>query len=344
MGDRRRSTLRDVAERAGVSVGTASGVFAGNTSVSESARTAVLAAASEIGYRPRRRPSGMLGAGVTTLGLLANSSHYLGPGNPFFGPVLHGVQTAVGELGISLVSEMRPEGSPDNSQLPLIVDRGQAQGLLIVAYVDSHYIQGILNAGLPTVLINHHVSELPVDSVCAADEEGGYLATRHLLELGHRDPVPAIITGQHWDYTSRNRLAGYHRAIAEAGLTADPAYVREGRFIPESGREQLAALLDLPTPPTAVLCGNDSTAIGAMETLRARGISVPEEFSVVGYDDVAMAAYSVPPLTTIQVDKELLGMQAVWNVVERIHHPELAIRETRLRVRLVERGSTANRR
>jgi DNA-binding LacI/PurR family transcriptional regulator len=342
VGTRRRSTLRDVAQRAGVSVGTASGVFTSNSSVSDEARAAVIAAASEIGYHPRRRQAKEVGTGVTTFGLLARAEHYVGPSNPFYGPVLYGAQGAVGELGLSLVLEtLQDETSPQ--QIPLIVERRQAQGLLLAGYVAADYITAILRTETPCVMIDHHAAGLPVDCVCADDRQGGYLATTHLLDLGHRDPPPAIITGPSTSTSIEARFQGYRYALTEAGIAIDKSLIREGRLTAESGRDEMQALLDLPTPPTAVFCCNDNTALGAIDMLREKGVAVPEEFSVIGYDDIAMAAHSVPRLSTMAVDKEHLGMQAVWNLAQRIRHPTMSVRETRLRVHLVERNSTAPR-
>lgn len=347
MAARQRATLREVASRAGVSIGTASAVFTNNTSVSEDAKTAVTAAANELGYRPKRRPNPEVANGITTIGLLALNKRYVGPANPFYGPVLHGVQMAVGELGLSVILEVVRDEDVLDGHLPLVVQRKQAQGLLLIGHVDDDYVQTIIDAEFPCVLVDYRSEDLHADSVIQADEYGGYLATKHLIELGHRDPVPATITGPQYISSIRARLDGYHRALAEAGLKPDPDYVgevREGGLHPEVGREVMEGLLDLPTPPTAVFCCNDATALGVLEALRVRGIAVPEQFSVVGYDDISMASYSVPPLTTIAVDKELLGMQAVWTLIQRITHPSVAIRETCLRVDLLERSSTATRR
>lgn len=319
-------------------------MFTNNTSVSEEAKAAVQAAANELGYRPRRRPTPEVANGITTIGLLALTRRYVGPANPFYGPVLHGVQMAVGELGLSVVLEVVREEDLRAGQLPLVVQRRQAQGLLLIGYMDHDYLQSILDAEIPCVLVDYRSDDLHADCVIQADEYGGYTATRHLIELGHRDPVPATITGPGYISSIKARLDGYHRALAEAGLKPDPDYVREGGLHPESGREVMESLLDLPRPPTAVFCCNDATALGALEALRVRGVAVPDEVSVIGYDDISMASYSVPPLTTIAVDKELLGMQAVWNLVQRISHPHVAIRETCLRVDLLERSSTATRR
>lgn len=322
-------------------------MFTSSTSVSDEAKAAVEAAAKELGYRPRRRPTPEVANGITTIGLLALNKRYVGPANPFYGPVLHGVQMAVGELGLSVILEIVREDDLLDGHLPLVVQRKQAQGLLLIGHMDHDYVQSILEAEVPCVMVDYRSDELPVDAVIQSDEYGGYIATKHLIDLGHRDPVPAAITGPAYISSIRARLDGYHRALNEAGLKPDPDYVgevREGGLHPEVGREVMEGLLDLPTPPTAVFCCNDATALGALEAIRSRGIAVPEEFSVIGYDDISMASYSVPPLTTIAIDKELLGMQAVWTLLQRISHPNVGIRETCLRVDLLERGSTATRR
>jgi LacI family transcriptional regulator len=343
VGVRRRSTLRDVARRAGVSVGTASGVFTSNASVSERARNAVLAAAADLGYQPRRRSTQRLPAGVTTFGLLARAEHYVGPQNPFYGPVLYGAQQAATGLGLSLVLETVPDES-DPGEMPLIVRRKQAQGVLLAGYFHPEFLTAMARTDIASVVIDHDPGDIPIDCVCADDHRGGYLATTHLLELGHRDPPPAIIGGPPTSTSTRARLEGYLAALQDAGIPVDPSYIREGRLTAESGREQMRVLLSHSRPPTAVFCCNDNTALGVIDMLRDKGVDVPGEVSVIGYDDIAMAAHSMPRLTTIAVDKELLGMQAVWALAQRISHPQIGIRTTRLRVGLVERASTAPRR
>ncbi|WP_020575872.1 LacI family DNA-binding transcriptional regulator [Actinopolymorpha alba] len=332
-----------MALRAGVSIGTASGVFRSNSSVSDKARAAVLAAASEIGYHPRRRVTRTLPNGVTAIGLLARAQHYVGPSNPFYGPVLYGAQVATGELGLSLVLETLRD-DVEAGELPLSVERRQVQGLLVVGTVSDDYLHALLKSRVPCVLVDHQPDTSPIDSVCADDHRGGYLATKHLIQLGHRTPPPAMISGPPWSTSVSSRLAGYRRALVEEGLSIDPAYIREGHFTADSGRQEMAALLDLPVPPTAIFCCNDNLALGVIDLLRERGVVVPDECSVVGYDDIAMAAHSVPQLTTIAVDKELLGMQAVWNLIQRIGSPRLGIRETRIGVELVERHSASLKR
>ena len=337
----RRPTLREVAERAGVSMGTASGVLSEKGSASEQTRALVVAAAEELGYTRRVRPAVSRPGELTTAGVIARSLHFPSPGNPFYMAVLNGAQRACAELGIALTLETVEENGERAGQLPLIVQRRQAQGLLVLGHLDAGYVKKLLDAGTPAVVVDHSVDDLPVDCVRSEDEQGGYLATRHLLDLGHVAPVPAMIIGIPGLRPIADRVAGYRRALAERGLRPAARYLQESVDLSlKGGRAAMEALLDLPHPPTAVFCSNDSTALGALEALRMRGIAVPEECSVIGYDDMEMAAHSPPPLTTVHVDIDLLGAQAVWHLVQRVARPAMTPRSTRLGVSLVVRAST----
>ncbi|WP_049567984.1 LacI family DNA-binding transcriptional regulator [Nonomuraea sp. SBT364] len=331
-----RVTLKEVAERAGVAIGTASAVFAGKSWVSPGTGAAVRQAAEELGYRPRTRRAAAAPGGM--IGFVSWVSDLFSPANPYYAPVLFGAQQACAELGLSMTYEVV---QPRGDRLPLCVAREQVGGLLVLSSAPRDQLRRILDAGVTCVLLEHAAEDLPVDHVGHDDETGGYLATRHLLELGHTDPPPAVIAADERALPAARRLAGYRRALAERGLRAPAGYVRRGDFTSETGHEQMAALLGLPVPPTAVFCVNDESAFGALAALRERGLRVPGDVSVIGYDDIAMAAHASPPLTTIASDKELLGAQAVWHLVQRIQRPGLTGRDTRIAVRLVSRESTA---
>lgn len=268
--------------------------------------------------------------------------------NPFYSAVLHGAQNVSASLGLSLSYEL-VVGIDRQDPLPLAVQRREAHGLLLVGYLPHHTIGQIAATGVPCVLVDNAIATSApaldrtgtIDAVRNDDERVGYLATRHLLDLGHTDPVPAMVAGPEEFPSISDRLGGYRRAIVEAGLTIDPALIRTTSLSPVGGRAQMAELLDLPTPPTAVFCCNDATALGALATLRERGLRVPDDVSVVGYDDIGLAAQAAPPLTTVRVDKELMGAQGVWHLVQRLRRPVMTGRETLLGVSLVVRDSTA---
>jgi LacI family transcriptional regulator len=215
------------------------------------------------------------------------------------------------------------------------------QGVVVIGGGDSHeFTRQLLQAGVHVVEVDHADAHLPSDAVLHDDERAGRLATRRLVELGHVDPVPAVIAGPQSLRVAAERLAGYRTALAEAGLRDDPRSVLTTDFGVVEGAGAMRRLLALPVPPTAVVCGNDELAAGALAVLRERGIAVPGEVSVVGCDDVGPAARLVPGLTTVHLDCEAAGNQAVWQLVQRSRRPERARIVLRLDVRLVERAST----
>ncbi|MGH3659629.1 MAG: LacI family DNA-binding transcriptional regulator, partial [Micromonosporaceae bacterium] len=225
MSSERRPTLRQVAARAGVSIGTASGVLSDKGSASRETRAAVVAAAEALGYTRRSRPRiRAMPTTLTTAGIIARRLHFPSPVNPFYMEVLNGAQRACADLGIALTLETVED--PDDGRLPLVVSRRQAQGLVVLGSLDDRFIRRLLDAGTPCVTVDHTVDDLPVDCVRSEDEHGGYLATQALLELGHTDPPPAMIVGLPELRPLADRVAGYRRALAEHGLRVPPRYVQ----------------------------------------------------------------------------------------------------------------------
>lgn len=334
----KRVALREVAERAGVSLGTASSVFTGKSWVSPETHMAVQKAAQELGYKPRvGGQANTKSAQVMTLGLVVRGMDLPLPINPFYANILHGAEQECREKEIALMYAIIDEQLAHFDDLPVMVQRKQVDGLLVVGYVAPEFFTCLQSLHLPFVLIDHDVETLHTDFVNPDDERGGYLATRYLLERGHRPP--AIIAGPLKHVSVQKRLKGFHRALAEYGISPDQSYIRIGNHDTASGMQEMFALLDMKQPPTAVFCCNDLMALGALDALRARNIAVPAQCAIIGYDDIDMAARTIPTLTTIRTEKELLGKQGVWHLLERINDPELAPRRTLIDVKLIERES-----
>ena len=152
-------------------------------------------------------------------------------------------------------------------------------------------------------------------------------------------PLPAMISGRHDHSSFHDRWRGYCNALIEHSIPYDERYVYQGNSGSVEGYAAMQTLLKLDQPPNAVFCCNDAIAVGALRALHERGISVPNDCSLVGFDDTDMAAHAVPPLTTVRVDKELLGGEGVRLLLERIAHPEMSARRTTISVRLIERES-----
>ncbi|GAA3240779.1 LacI family DNA-binding transcriptional regulator [Dactylosporangium siamense] len=336
-----RPTLQDVATLAGVSIGTASSVFSRRQPVAARTREAVLGAAAQLGYRPRPRFGAPDVPGLQTVGLLARPIHYPGPTNPYYSVVLQGAQRAAADLGLTMTYEALPVDGA-GAALPLVVRRRAAQGLLILGWVHPRLLERIVATGIPCVLVDHTAEGLPVDSVRADDARGAALATKHMIRLGHRDPPPALITGPTDLLPIADRYAGYRAALHASGVTLDPRYVRRAPDAePYGGRLAMHQLLDLPRPPTAVFCWSDTAAIGALQSMRERQIAVPRQCSVFGFDDIDLAGHTSPALTTVRVDKRLLGAQGIWHLVQRIREPQLPPRLTYVDVQLALRESVA---
>ena len=337
--------IRDVAHRAGVSVGTASNVLAGKDVVAPATRARVLAAADELGYRPRPRRAHAAGNGGL-LGFLVRALADPLPANDFYAGVLHGAQSVCARAGHGLIHELVPDPGAERARLPLMVARRQVAGILAVGWMPDDLLDLLVGSGIPIVLVDYQREPTTTDVVVGDDERGAFLATNCLLELGHLDPPPACIMGQARHSSLRDRLRGFRRAVAASDATTalPEAFVRRPPTGEEAdmthGVEAMRGLLALRRPPTAVFCVNDTIAAGALRTLRDAKVAVPDEVSLVGYDDIPLAAHTVPPLTTVRVEPALLGAQAARHLLERIAEPGMALRHTRVLARLVERGST----
>lgn len=339
----RRVGLRQVAQQAGVSLSTASNVFADKPgiSISEETRNAVLAAAAELKYQPRPRQEIVRLSNVTSLGVILRKPLSLLT-NPVYAYIIHGIQEACEARGISLMYGRVDEGASSIDDLPTMVQRREVQGLLVVGYFEESFFLLLRRLEQPFTMVDHLIEHLRPDSVTFNDEHGGYLATKYLIEHGHRTPAPAVITGPLTHFTAKARFAGYRRALAEAGLPFDEAVIRSGDLTVNAGYSEMISLLDMPHHPTAVFCCNDEMAIGALNALQVRGLRVPEDCSVIGFDDIQLSLYTLPPLTTIRVEKEWMGAQGVWQLVERITHPDMPPRHTIMDVTLIERQSVGH--
>ena len=327
--------LRQVAERAGVSLATASNVFAAKPWVSTRIRDDVLAAAAELRYQPHHRGKTAHPA-VSMLGFVLRHNTAL-ESDPFYSDLLRQVEHACASRGLSLAHARVPASASRTEDLPPMIQRRQVQGLLTVGVFNPEFHALLQRVHLPWVSLDHFDEALPTDCITGSDEYGGYLATRYLIEQGHRSPPPAMLApdsdranGPNAD----NRWRGYCRALAEFGIPYDKQYVPRTDLGPA-----LAALMGLSRPPTAIFCWNDPAALFVLNGLRERGISVPGMCSVVGYDDIYLATGTVPPLTTVRVDRQLMAREGVAKLIERIAEPDLSPRYTRVAVTLVKRQS-----
>jgi DNA-binding LacI/PurR family transcriptional regulator len=323
-----RVTIAQIARAAGVSVPTVSKVINGRADVSAATRDRVERLLREQGYqrRPRVRRTG---AGL--IDVVFNELD-----TPWAIEIIHGVEEVASDHGLGVVlSSQEGAGALGQSWVDAVAARGGAGVILVVSELSPEQIARLRARSIPFVVLDPAGEPAPdVPSVGATNWNGGLAATRHLLKLGHRRI--GMIGGPPTILCSRARVDGYRAAFETAGHAVAPELVRWGDFHVESGFEQGRALLTLPDRPTAIFAGSDLQAFGVYEAARVLGLHVPDELSVVGFDDLPMARWAWPPLTTIRQPLSEMAATAARLVLGRGGD-----RRVELATSLVVRDSTA---
>ncbi|WP_405451467.1 LacI family transcriptional regulator [Streptomyces achromogenes] len=330
-------TLAVVAREAGVSVPTASKVVNGREDVAPETRRRVTEALDRLGYvrRPRFPSAGAPGLVDLVLHSLDSSRS---------GAVLSGVEAAAYEAGLEVVVSAAPAGGrdarPEQGRLDKLTARGSSGVLFHLAELSAAQYAWLDHHRIPYVLIDPaHEPPAGVVSVGAANWQGGMCATGHLLELGHERI--ALIAGHRRTMAGEARLAGYRSALASAGVPYRAEYVRHTDSDETSARSRTHELLDLPEPPTAVFVCSDRMALGVYAALAERGVRVPEEMSVVGFDDLPEARWAAPALTTVRQPLAEMAATALRLLVRITDGERPEGTRTELSTRLVRRASTA---
>jgi DNA-binding LacI/PurR family transcriptional regulator len=312
-----RSTLAGIAAEAGVSVSAVSKVLNGRTDVAAGTRSRIAALLRRDGYQVASR----LGFGVVDL--LIATLH-----TPWAEELLRGTVQAADEAGTSVVVSTVDSPGGFTAWLDRATARGTDGALLVLHLPDSSELQGLAAARIPLVVIDPPEEPGPgIRSVGTTNWQGCLTATRHLIELGHRRI--AIIGGPEHLWSSRARLAGYRAALEAAGLPTAGELIRRDDFCTEGGRRQARELLTMAQPPTAIVAGNDPQAFGVLQALGERGLRAPGDLSVVGFDDVPVASWATPALTTIRQPLAAMAATAFRMLHGRPgagepHHIELA--------------------
>jgi DNA-binding LacI/PurR family transcriptional regulator len=334
--DRATPTIRDVAQRAGVSTATVSRVLAGIGNPRPDTASAVMAAAQALDYRPSGVARSLRMRRTRTLGLIVTDIQ-----NPFFPELVQAADLAARGLGYSiLLGSAAYDEHRAMHYLDLMVDR-RVDGMIIASsQLSDDSWKWLLASPVPVVVVNAEPSGLPVTVVTSDNEGGARMAAGHLVGLGHRRI--ACIRGAESFTADVPRVEGFRAACREAGLPAadTPELRGDGQF--EGGERATLEIMERHPLVTAIACYNDMTAIGAMRALRSAGRRVPAELSVIGCDDIAAASWVVPALTTVAQQKAEMGRIAVERLANTLDDPEhAAAPETiRLPMFLREREST----
>lgn len=328
------ATMKDVARLAGVSTSTVSHVINNNRFVSDAVREKIEAAISELNYAPSALARSLKINQTHTIGMLLTASS-----NPFYSEVVRGVENSCYERGYSLVL-CNTEGDEErmNRSLETLLQK-RVDGLLIMC-TESHLpSEDILKRypSIPTVMMDWAPFEGDSDLIQDNSLLGGEQATAYLISRGYTRI--ACIAGPQDKTPARLRLDGYKKAMATAGLPILPGYIVDSDFEFQGGFNAMNQLLSLNPAPQAVFTSNDAMAVGVYHALYQAGLSVPQDMAVIGYDNIELARYMTPPLTTIHQPKDELGELAIDALIHRLADPGVSPQLLVLTPELIERAS-----
>ena len=331
------ATIYQVSELAGVSLATVSRVMNNNARVSEATRNKVLDAMAQLGYRPNSIAQSLASNRSNSVGILVSELH-----GPFYGEMLSGIENECRAAGKHvIIAAGHSEAESEKDGIEFLISRNCDALILHVEAVSDDYLIKLAGGKLPIVLINRYIAKLADNCISLDNELGGYLATQQLLQQGHTQL--AYIAGPMWKTDARDRYHGHQRALAEYQLTADPALFFEGDFRETGGSKGLESLLKTSKTFSALVCANDEMASGAITAARELGLNIPQQLSVMGYDNVNFAYYTYPKLSTIDYPISAMGqMAARWvlrevyqydgNEVQQVFEPALISRDSVLAV------------
>jgi LacI family transcriptional regulator len=326
--------MKDVARLAGVSTSTVSHVINNNRFVSEQVREKVDQAIRELNYAPSALARSLKIKQTRTIGMLLTASS-----NPFYSEVVRGVENSCYERGYSLIL-CNTEGDEErmNRSLETLMQK-RVDGLLMMC-TETHLPSAeILNRypSVPMVMMDWAPFEGRGDIIQDNALLGGELATQHLIDRGYTRI--ACIAGPQDKTPARLRLEGFHKAMTNSGLPVPTGYVVDGDFEFQGGFNAMNQLLSLDTLPEAIFTSNDAMAVGVYHALFQAGLRVPQDIAVMGYDNIELARYLTPPLSTIHQPKDELGELAIDTLIHRMSDPDASQQTLVLTPELVERGS-----
>jgi|TARA_Y200000002_G_scaffold381315_1_gene395015 LacI family transcriptional regulator len=325
-------TIYQVAERAGVSLSTVSRVLNGKASVNKVLKERVEKAVKELNYRPNSVARSLANNRTDSVGVLVPELNA-----PFFGDLMQAVESTLRAADKHvIISVGRNCLETEKDAVEFLISRNCDALIMHAEALSDEYLLELNQSKLPVALVNRQVEGLPEACTSLDNEKGGYLATRHLLELGHKDI--AYISGPTDKCDASLRLEGHKRALSEAGLPINPQLIFNGDYSEEDGKIGLLELMARDVPFTALVCANDWMASGAISCARDLGMSLPHDLSVVGFDDVVFAHHVFPRLTTVSNPiAEMAEMSAKYilnkvygqaNNVQLYFEPSLVVRES----------------
>lgn len=330
---RKPITIKQVAELAGVSTATVSRVISGSGPVTKKLLKRVQNAIEQLDYHPNQMARRLRRRNTKLVGVIISDIQ-----NPYFSTLVEGIESVLLENGYLLLLGNSSE-DPEREQQHLDIFMSEhVSGVIFASTGDdiSHY-KKFCAAGIPLVAADRKLTEMEVDSIQLANDDAAFKAVSHFLSEGHRRI--GLISGPDSLSTGSERREGYQRAILSAGLPIDEELIRTSNFRQEGGYQAMGALLDLPDPPTAVLVANNLMTLGALQRIHECDLNIPDQISLIGFDDMAWAPSLRPPLTVLAQPVYEMGITAARLLLGRINEPEAPFQHVTFEAKLIIRAS-----
>lgn len=329
------ATIKEVSELAGVSLATVSRVINSSGQVKAKTREKVERAMKNLGYRPNFIARSLASSRSNTVGYVVPELH-----GSFFGDMLSATEKCLKLANKHMfISAGHSNEQDEINAIESLWDRRCDALILHLEAVSDEYLVELAQSGLTFLIVNRFIPDIAGQCVSINNKAGGYLATRELIRHGHRDI--AYISGCLWKNDAAQRFAGHRQALTEAGIDFNRLLSFEGDFKSDSGYRGMINILEGSVLPTAVVCGNDEMAFGAMQAIREQGFDIPQHISVVGFDNIEYTQFTYPRLSTINYPMDKIGETAANWVLHHVYEETLKIEQQIFDPEFVPRDSIA---
>jgi LacI family transcriptional regulator len=306
------TTIKDVAGKAGVSIATVSRALNGSPLVTDETRGKIIKLANELKYTPNMMARGLMLKKSETIGVILPDLH-----GDFFSEVMKGIDEIARENGYHILVSSSHSDKTEIESMLKVMRSGRVDGLIIMSpHLDSTSLNDYITDDLPVVLLNCSIGEKANESIIIDNFNGAKEMVRHLIKHGHKRI--AIIKGEENNFDAEERLKGYRSALYDAGLELNPKLELPGNFNEETGYTAMKKILNLKPRPTAVFASNDAMAIGAISAIQGKGLRIPEDIAIGGFDDVPITKYLKPSLSSVHVPIYDLGTNAASKLIRLI--------------------------
>lgn len=334
-------TIYEVAKKAGVSISTASKALNDRKDVGDDTKKKIREIAKALNYEPSHFARALAMRKTENIGVL--TVRYYGTPmltNPFYSRIIEGIEEQLINSNLNLLTNVLRKEQVEAFEIPKMVKEKNVDGLILLGYMPEDYVELVAGRGLPVVAVDTHVKNSSISSVVMDDVSGAYEAVTHLIKTGHRKI--GYISGPLNRHSFKLRGEGFRKAMADAGLKVDERFVMSNES-EELGYDWMRKIMSYPDKPDAIFFCNDVHAIFAINMLKGNGVNVPGDMSVIGFDNIELGQHFIPSISTVDIDKEKMGMKAVDLLMDRINKKTATAERLVFPVNLIVRDSVRQR-